>query len=139
MIPSRRENEITNIIQLLEENRLVTLLTEDEGLAIAVGAQLLDQFDHGAWLVQLESVRDPALVSQTVASVLGVSQNRDRALVSSLIEFLREKNLLLLLSHCGHLRAACAQLVGTILRECPEVYVLAISDQPLNIPLEKCY
>jgi len=56
-----------------------------------------------------------------------------------LIGFLRQKNLLLLLSRCDHLRASCAQLVDTILRECPDVYILAVSHQPLNIPLEKCY
>jgi serine/threonine protein kinase len=139
MPPSAREDEIAAVIQLLETSQLVTLLNHDATLANAVGAQLIDQFADGAWLIQLESVADPSAVLPTVAQVLRVRENPNRPPVRSLIEFLREKNLLLIMSPCDHLRVACAQLVGTILRECPEVYVLAISHQPLNIPLEKCY
>jgi predicted ATPase len=46
---------------------------------------------------------------------------------------------LLLLNRCDHLLDACAQLAETILRSCPEVYILATSQQTLNIPGETCY
>ena len=52
-------------------------------------------------------------------------------------EFLREKNLLLILGHCGHLVGACVQLATTILSACPEVRILAVSQRPLNIPEEQ--
>ncbi|MBP6211030.1 MAG: hypothetical protein KA473_16480, partial [Anaerolineales bacterium] len=62
-----------------------------------------------------------------------------RPLTVSLIESLREKNLLLLISHCDHIRSASAQLIATIIRSCPEVRVLVTSKFPLNIPAEICY
>jgi serine/threonine protein kinase len=135
------ETEITQVIQLLEASPLVTLLNEDDALvlALAVAAQLSDQLIDGAWLVKMESVSDPMIVLQTVASILGVHENPNRPLTVSLIESLREKNLLLLLDRCDLFPGACVQLIETILSACPDVHILAVSRQPLNIPADKCY
>jgi serine/threonine protein kinase len=134
-----RENEIAQVVQLLESNQLVTLLGDSDALALAVCAQLTSQFANGLWLVQLESVNEPMMVLQTVASVLGVHTDSQRPLTVSLIEYLREKNLLLLLSHCGHVLGACSQFAETILSTCPEVRILATSSHPFNISAEKCF
>lgn len=134
-----RENEVAQVIHLLESNHLVTLLDNDDALALSVGAQLSDQFADGVWLVQFESVGEPMLVLQTIASALGVHADPQRALTVLLAEHLREKNLLLLLGHCGHVLGACSQFVKTVLSTCPEVYILATSLYPFNIPAEKCF
>ncbi|MDD2921169.1 MAG: protein kinase [Anaerolineales bacterium] len=134
-----REDEIAQVKQLIESNRLVTLLGDGGELALAVGAQLTDQFSDGVWLAELESLTDPKLALQTVASLFGAGEDSNRPLTVSLIESLREKNLLLLLNHCDHVIFACAQLAETILRSCGEARILATSRQPLNIPAEKCY
>ena len=57
----------------------------------------------------------------------------DRPLTVSLLQFLREKDLLLILSQCGHVVLACAQLAETIMSACPEVRILAVSQQALNM------
>lgn len=132
-------NDIVQITQLFESSPLVTLLNCEDALALAVGAQLTNQFADGAWLVNLELVSEPTMVLQTVASILGIQENPNRPLTVSLIESLREKNLLLLLGHCELFPAACAQLTETILSACPDVRILATSQQPLNISDEKCY
>ena len=137
--PAGRANEIAQVKLLLESNRLVTLLGPDDNLALAVGAQLQTQFPDGVWWVELEKVNEPAFVLQTVAAVLGIPGDPRRALTVSLIEALRERNLLLILNHCGQLQGACAQLAETILRTCPEVHILATSHQPLDVPAEKCH
>jgi len=137
-----RENEIAPVRQLLESSRLVTLLGEGidkTQLALAIGAGLTDQFPDGVWRVELKSCAEPALVPQTVASVLGVHAEAHRALTVSLAEYLREKNLLLLLDQCDALIGACAQLAETILRTCPEVRILTTSVRPLNISDETCF
>jgi len=133
------ENDISQLIQLLESNQLVTLLGDSGTFALAVGMQLTDQFLDGVWWVELESVSDPTRVLETVASILGICSDPDRSLTVSLIEHLHEKNLLLLLNHCGHLPGACGQLVETILDSCPDVWILATSQQPLNASREKYY
>lgn len=139
----RHESEIAQVKQLLESNRLVTLLGAPSVgrtmLALATGAQLTSEFLDGVWLVELTSFVDPVLVPQAVTSVLGVRREATRSLVVSLTEYLREKNLLILLDHCDALVGACAQLAETILRVCPEVYILATSREPLNISDERVY
>jgi serine/threonine-protein kinase len=136
-IKNDSQEEAARIIQLMESNKLVTLLNKDESLAEAVGSQLNDQFKDGVWLVQLDSIQEPTMVLPVVSSVLGVSENPKRPPALLLIEFLREKNLLLILGHCGHLAGACAQLAATILSNCPEVRILAVSQRSLNIPEEQ--
>jgi hypothetical protein len=131
------ETEIGGVIALLESNQLVTLLDNDDALALAVGTKLADQFLDGAWIVDLEMVRDPMMVLQTVAAVLGVSIDSQRAPTVLLIEYLREKNLLLILSHFSHVRGAYSQLVETILRTCPDVSILAAGEMPLTMFGEK--
>lgn len=136
---SGHENEVAQVIRLLESSQMVTLLDNENTLALAVAAKLNDQFADGAWLVNLESADEPLMVVQTVASILGVQENPNRSLTVSLIETLREKKLLLLLAHCDLFPAACAQLAETILSVCPDVCILATSHHPLNISAEICY
>jgi len=137
-----RADEIAQIERLLEASRLVILLgvpvVSRTLLALACGARLTDQFSDGVWLVELKGL-DAAAVPQTVAVVLSVPAEPSRALTVSLMEYLSEKNLLLILDHCDHLIGACAQLAETILQTCPEVRVLATSLAPLNISGETCY
>lgn len=132
-----RADETAKIIHLLESSRLVTLLGDPGSarsqVALACGAKLTDQFSDGVWVVELERCLDLAAVPQTVADVLGVRADPGRALTVSLMEYMREKNLLLILDHCDHLMGACAQLAGTILQTCPAVYLIVSSSQPLGI------
>jgi predicted ATPase len=56
-----------------------------------------------------------------------------------LINFLRNKNILLILDNCEHLLDACAQLSDTILKQCPALKILATSRQVLGIMGEVSY
>jgi non-specific serine/threonine protein kinase len=136
---SGQEDDITQVRRLLESNLLVTILDDDEALALAVATQLADQFRDGLWCVELKLTNDPSLVPEKLASILGVEAGQHRSLTVSLIEHLREKNLLLILNHCDHVLGACAQLAETILSTCPDLRILATSQQPLNLSREKCY
>ena len=136
---SEYEKQIIQITSLFETSHLVTILGDNEALALATGAQLRQHFPDGVWFLNMASLDDPASVLPAIASMLCVRENSQRALAVSLIECLREKHLLLLLNRCDHLLDACAQLAETILRSCPEVYILATSQQTLNIPGETCY
>ena len=131
------EDDIAQVKELLQSNRLVTLLGGSESLTLATGAQLMDQFSDGVWWVDLAPLDDPGRVLETVATVLGICRDPDRSLTVSLIEHLHEKNLLLIFTACDHLLGACAQLVETILRGCPDVYILAAGQQPLNVVGER--
>ena len=41
-------------------------------LGLQVAADLLDDFEHGVFLVELAPISDPALVPSTIAQALGV-------------------------------------------------------------------
>jgi tetratricopeptide (TPR) repeat protein len=56
-----------------------------------------------------------------------------RSPLSSLVDSLRTKKLLLILDNCEHLLAACAELAGTLLGSCPDLRILATSRRALGI------
>ncbi|CAG1772963.1 hypothetical protein BAC2_03326, partial [uncultured bacterium] len=50
-----------------------------------------------------------------------------------LTNYLRTKELLLVIDNCEHLLGACAQLIETLLSACPKLQIVATSREPLNI------
>jgi serine/threonine protein kinase len=133
------DNKAEQVKHLFESSQLITLLDDDGTLTLALGTHLKDQFTDGVWLIEVEPIDEPLMVLPTVASILGVRGDANRSQTVSLLEHLREKNQLLIFKRCDHLLFACAQLIETILRVCPEVYVLASCSQRLHVPGEKCY
>ena len=57
-----------------------------------------------------------------------------RPILQLLTEYLRNKEMLLMLDNCEHLLSACAQLVTTLLQACPNLCILATSREALDIP-----
>ncbi|MBI5302785.1 MAG: tetratricopeptide repeat protein [Chloroflexi bacterium] len=108
-------------------------------LAIQVADSLRDKFPDGVWLIELGSLADSALVSQTVASVFDLRQAGKLAPIDLLKNFLRAKNVLLVLDNCEHLIHACAQLAESLLTSCPDLKILATSREALNIAGESLY
>ena len=135
-----REKETAEVTRLLETTRLLTLTGSGGAgktrLALQVAADLLEQSPDGVWIVELAALSDHTLVPNTFVSTLNVPEQRGRPLVETLIDFLRPKTLLLVVDNCEHLLLACAQLVGSLLRSCPSLRILATSREPLGIPGE---
>ena len=71
-------------------------------LALQVAWDVADRFADGAVFVALAALRDPALVPQAIGHACGLAQPSPAALS----EYLREKQLLLVLDNCEHLLAA---------------------------------
>ena len=138
-----REREMDEAKRLLERTHLLTLTgtggTGKTRLSLQVAADLFDKFPDGVWLVEFAAIEDPALVTETVASVLDVRQEPDRQLAATLTGFLRGKNLLLILDNCEHVVAACARLAETLLRACPRLRILASSREALGIAGETAW
>jgi predicted ATPase len=79
---------------------------------------------------------DPALLPQTLATVLGVREEAGRPWLQSLIDYLRKRQVLLLLDNCEHLVEACAQLCAGLLSACPDIRLLTTSREVLRVPGE---
>jgi predicted ATPase/class 3 adenylate cyclase/Tfp pilus assembly protein PilF len=138
-----REEERETARRLLSTTRLLTLVgTGGAGktrLSLEVGADLLDEFSDGVWLVELAALADPALVPQTVAQVLSVREQSGRAITDILKDHLRTRRLLLILDNCEHLLEACARLADTLLHACDHLKILASSREGLRIGAEQTY
>jgi len=130
-----RQNEMAEVKRLLTTTRLLTL-TGAGGcgktrLALQVATDLARQ--DGVWWVDLAALSDPALVTQSVAMVVNLSESSGMSLRAVLTDYLCAKELLLVIDNCEHLLGACAQLIGTLLSACPKLQIVATSREPMNI------
>jgi non-specific serine/threonine protein kinase len=138
-----REKEQAEVIKQIRKYRLVTL-TGPGGvgktrLSIKVGEQVSADYANGVWLVELASLNDPALLPQTVITLFGIAAQPKISPTEILINFLRAKTLLLILDNCEHLLDACAQLTDRLLKNCPDLKILATSRESLGITGEAGY
>ncbi len=138
-----REKEIAEIKALLARNRLVTLTgaggSGKSRLSLQIAADVLERFSDGAWFVEFAAVADPSLVPQTVASALGVKEERGKSITHTLTEYLQQRRLLLVLDNCEHVLDACASVADTILRQCPGATIMTTSREALRVAGERSY
>ena len=136
-----REREIERTVDALGAARVVTLTgvggVGKTRLAYQVAAEVLPRFREGAWLVELAKVRDPDGVVDAFAAVFGITARAGQGLEESLIEFLRTKQLLLVIDNCEHILGSVAELVETLERSCPGLVMLATSREGLGVDGEQ--
>jgi transcriptional regulator with XRE-family HTH domain len=132
-----RDTERGRVAGLLRASALVTLVgpggVGKTRLALEVAADQTEQWRDGVWLLELSAISDAGLVPRAVGAVLGVPQQPGREVLDDLVDWLRDKHLLLVLDNCEHLLEACGRLIGQLLRGCPGVRVLATSREVLGI------
>jgi predicted ATPase len=136
-----RDLELVRVAKALGEARVVTLMgvggVGKTRLALRAAAEELPRYREGAWLVELQAVRDPAAVVGAVAAVFRLADRAGMTILESLIEFLASKQLLLVLDNCEHLLDPVAELVEAVERACPGVVVLATSRESLALEGER--
>src|SRR5918912_2529904 len=114
-----RQRELGDVVAALRRDdvRLVTLVgppgTGKTWLGLAVAEAVLDWFADGVYLVDLAPLRDPRLVSSTIAQVLGISDMGNRRLEETLHQVLAEQEVLLVLDNFEQLLEA-ASLVAEL-------------------------
>jgi predicted ATPase/DNA-binding NarL/FixJ family response regulator len=135
-----RRGEIAEVKRVLAESRLVTLTglggVGKTRLALRAAAGLRRAFRDGVWLVQLDQLRDEALVTEAVAGVLGLQPRAGLSPEAAVAGYATNRQLLLVLDNCEHLVDAVAKLVDLLLRAAAGLRVLATSRESLNIAAE---
>jgi predicted ATPase/class 3 adenylate cyclase len=132
-----REKEMADVKHLLKENRLLTLLgpggTGKTRLMLQVAEEVIEDYPDGVWLVELAALTDPELIPERVSRALNVQEQPGRGLLDTLTEYLRRKNLLLLLDNVEHLVQESAELAGHLLDHCPRLKILVTGREALFI------
>ena len=138
-----RERELDEVKHLLSKTRLLTL-TGPGGigktrLALQAAEDLLATFADGVWLVESAPLTDTAFLPQTIAAVFGLRELPNIPILNVITDYLRSKQLLLILDNCEHLIEACAKLSDHLLHACPQLKIIASSREALGIAGETAY
>ena len=132
-----RQTEIGRLRDALAGNRLVTLIgaggVGKTRLAVQVAAETAGVYGDGAWYVDLAPITVAEVVPVTVARALGLPDHPGRSTMDTLLRFVPDRHLLVVLDNCEHLLDACAELLGTLLAAAPRLTVLATSREPVNV------
>ncbi len=136
-----RAAELAGIAKLAREHRLITL-TGAGGVgktraALQVGTALCA--DAAVWFAALAPVRSAQAVVPTIASTLGVQGVPNRSLRETLLAYLENKTLLLILDNCEHVVTEAASIAESLLAGCSGMRILATSREPLRAAGEYTY
>jgi predicted ATPase/class 3 adenylate cyclase/DNA-binding CsgD family transcriptional regulator len=134
-----RAGQLAGVRGLLGADRLVTL-TGAGGigktrLALQVAGQVAAEFG-GVWCVELAPITDPALVAVTAARALGLPDQPGLSATDTVVRFIGDRHVLMVLDNCEHLLDAAAQLTAALLSGCTAMTVLATSREPIGVPGE---
>src|SRR6202162_4459031 len=132
-----RDMELTQLRELLADSRVVTLTgaggVGKTRLAIQVAAAMAAEFGDGVWWVDLAPITDPELVPIAVARALGLPDQPGRSTMDSLLRFVRDRQMLVVLDNCEHLLDASAELVVALLSGAPGLTLLATSREAIGV------
>ncbi|HLO31109.1 MAG TPA: adenylate/guanylate cyclase domain-containing protein [Anaerolineales bacterium] len=138
-----REQEIAEARKLLSDTRILTLIgpggTGKSRLCLQVAAEQISEFKDGVWLIELAQLADPRYVLSTIASTFNLRELQGAPLIDTLTDYLRAKQLLLVLDNCEHLIETCARLSSHFVRACPNLKIIASSREALGINGETVY
>ena len=137
-----RADDVFTISNRLRVSRFVTIVGSGgvgkTTVAVAVVHDLLEAFSGAVLFVDLGALSDPDLVASTVTSMLGLAVRSDNS-TPSLIAYLRDKQMLLVLDDCEHVIEAVATLAARIFVGGPQVHILATSREALRVEGEQVY
>jgi predicted ATPase/class 3 adenylate cyclase len=137
-----RAEEVKAVQGLLGEHRIVTLTgvggVGKTRLALQVGAELLDRYPDGVWLVELAAVEAPRVLG-VLAGVLDVDVRSGENVETALLEELRAQELVLVLDNAEHLLREVRRLVELILRDAAKVSLLVTSREGLRVRGEQLF
>jgi predicted ATPase/class 3 adenylate cyclase/DNA-binding CsgD family transcriptional regulator len=132
-----RGAQMTAVEKLLVDNRLVTLTGAGGAgktrLGVEIAARIAAEFGDGVWYVDLAPITHPAVVAVAVARAFGLPDQPGRSTMDTLLRFVRDRQMLVVLDNCEHLLDASAELVVALLGGAPGLTLLATSREPIGV------
>ena len=133
-----REAEVAELVALLDEPdcRLLTLIgpggVGKTRLSLEVAARKVDTFKHGVRFIPLAPVGDPSLLITAMAEALNLSLSGESETRRQLLDFLRHKEILLVMDNFEHLLEG-VEILSDILAQSSHVKILATSREALSL------
>lgn len=105
-------------------------------LAEVVADRVVEKFGDGVFFVDLSTVLDPELILPTIAQHFGLKETGEKPLREGVKEFLRQREVLVILDNFEHLIAA-ALLISELLASASRLKVLVTSRALLKLNSER--
>jgi len=138
-----REREVGYLREVLHQTRALTLCGAGgigkTRLALRLLATTARDFADGVYVVELGDLWEPDLIVSRMAALIGVDREAGRPLADTLADALEARQALIMIDNCEHLIDACAALCQRLLAACPELRIVATSQEPLRIPQESVW
>jgi len=138
-----RYDDAARVEALLDRSAVVTIVGAGgigkTRLALEVAANRLSDERDGAWIVDLASITDAALIAVTILAGVHAEPKPGEEPLDTLLSYLEKRELLLLLDNSEHLVAEVAEIAAKIVARCRQITILATSRAPLDISGERIY
>jgi predicted ATPase/class 3 adenylate cyclase len=138
-----READIERVAAFVERSRVVTLAgpagTGKTRLALGAAAAVRGRYPHGTWFVDLAAIRDPLLIEGEIADAIGVRETPELSVEDALRKHVRDRELLLVLDNLEQLLPAAAAILARLVRDAPQLRLLATSRELIRIAGEAGY
>ncbi|WP_256842959.1 ATP-binding protein [Ornithinimicrobium cryptoxanthini] len=132
-----RSRERAALAELIRQTGVLTVVgmggVGKTRLSVQLAFDVMDDFDDGAWLVELAPVTDRQGVASAVASALHVTEVPGRSLEDAVIDDLSTRSALIVLDNCEQLLEAAAGFTEALTQRSPQVVVVATSREPLRL------
>ncbi len=132
-----REAELERIVGLVESHSIVTVcgpggvgkttLAEQAAAAVAHG------YPDGVWLVELAGVEDPSAIAFQFLDAMRLGVTEGRTAAEAVVDAIADRQVMLVVDNCEHLRSRVGRLLAEIMAGCPNVRVIASSREPLVV------
>ena len=132
-----RKKELREIREILSEARLLSIIgfggTGKTRLAVHLASSLVDEFSYGVCIAELAKRSESSNILQEIMAVLKVTPDVKKDMADVLTDFLREKEVLLILDNCEHLLKESAEVTELLLKKCPSLKIIITSREPLHL------
>ena len=139
-----RQRELAELVELVRQPDVRVLTITGPGgagktrLALQTAADLVDDFDDGTFFVQLVGATEPALVVPAIVRAIGVQETGGLSSPEAAAEYLRDRELLLVLDNFEHVLEA-APAVGDLIAGATSVKAICSSRAALRLSGEREY
>jgi predicted ATPase/class 3 adenylate cyclase len=107
--------------------------------AIEFGHVHLVDFDQGVFFVDLAPVSDTGAVVGALASTLPIVAGGEQLLLETILDWIGERRVLLVIDNCEHLVAEVGELVEELTASCSNLQILATSREALGVQGERVH